>query len=82
MKLKNPEFLNHRISYIEFLEVLKALKMIKGSYEPYPNDIVTELWTELITGNNIGNMIIVISVILGFQFENVNQNDKEIKDKY
>ena len=45
MKLKNPEFLNHRISYIEFLEVLKGLKMIKGSYEPYPNDIVTELWT-------------------------------------
>lgn len=29
IKIKTPEFLNHKISYIEFLEVLKSMKMIK-----------------------------------------------------
>ena len=58
------------------------MKMIKDSYEPFPNDLVSELWAEMISGGNIGNLIIVISIILGFQYEKITENDRQIKAKY
>ena len=58
------------------------MKMIKESYEPFPNDLVSELWSDMISGGNIGNLIIVISIILGFQYEKITENDRQIKTKY
>jgi hypothetical protein len=65
-KTPGPELLTTPIPYIEYLSALKLLKMIQLTYEPYPNDLVSELWLEYISGNNVGYFIIVIASILGF----------------
>ena len=77
-----PDLLNNRISYIEYLEALKSLKMIYESYEPYPCDLVSELWSECISGQNVGNFIITICAILGLHESKQSEEDKYLKEKY
>ena len=40
---------------------MKGLKLIYDNYEPYPNDLISEFWSEFISGENIGNFLIAIS---------------------
>ena len=77
-----PELLSNRISYIEYLEALKSLKMIYDSYEPYPCDLVSELWSECISGQNVGNFIITTCAILGLYETKQSEEDKYLKNKY
>ena len=60
--------MEHKIKYIEFLECLKELKMIRSDYEPYSQaegvDLVKELWEELVMGQNINHFIIIVALIL------------------
>lgn len=81
-KIAIPELLNARVSYIEYLEALKSLKMIYESYEPYPSDLVSELWSECISGQNVGNFIITTCAILGLYENKQSEDDKYLKDKY
>lgn len=39
--------------------------MIYENYEPYPSDIISELWSECVSGHNIGNFVITLCAILG-----------------
>ena len=65
LKDPSPQILNQRISYIHYLEVLKSLKLIYENYEPFPNDLVSELWGEFVSGENVGSFLIAVSAILG-----------------
>lgn len=56
--------------------------MIHENYEPYPNDIVSELWSEYISGYNVGNFIITLTSILGLYDGKQNEDDRYLKYKY
>ncbi len=62
------QLLDYKIKYIEFLECLKELKMIRSDYEPYSQvegvDLVKEFWEELVMGHNINHFIIIVALIL------------------
>lgn len=56
--------------------------MIYDTYEPYPNDTISELWAECISGQNIGNFIITMCTILGLYQSDVTHEDQYLRAKY
>jgi hypothetical protein len=60
-----PELLMAKITYLQFLQALQQMALIKTNYDPAPNDLVSELWNELCGfGQTVGTFILVAASIL------------------
>lgn len=45
------KFNRERITYMDFLEMLRELNMIQSNYEPQRNDVVSRLWAIVTAGS-------------------------------
>lgn len=72
-----PDLLLSKLPYLQFLAALKEMAFIKDSYEPTPNDSVTELWNELyVHGQTIGSFIVLVAGILRMRKPEEERNEK------
>jgi hypothetical protein len=74
------KFNRERITYMDFLEVLRELNMIQSNFEPQRNDVVSKLWAIVTAGSKENTTCLINFAIIILAVMKISLRIKIVKE--